>query len=400
MILAPRRKELATRTTLAILSVIPLIAAIVAPLGCSSTRELSPSTIANVHGVIRDRDGIGVAGISVCFDPADDGRSTSTCAPTDRNGEYRLRVRKGPYFWMLFSWRVRVPTVGRDTVILTERDQRLDYRCGGFKVEGRVLGPDGIPMKAGSVDVFGGVDPISRYEIDVRGTIEDGRYRVFLPASTYWFRANPRPDRYPQIEGGPKVPISADTTINLIASGHLVAGRATLGRLGSLRGAEVEAHGKSVDGLDVSAYDRTRGDGRFDLYLPKGDYGILVKPGPSNRNISLGVFDFTVDGPRKLAVNLGRVVWRGTVRDSITRAPLRGVYVIAAMPRGSVILVSKSDGRGRFMFVPNEGWEYGLMAQVNDPTFVERRIGGTVANNDSTFDFYVGNIRASSAASP
>jgi hypothetical protein len=224
-------------------------------------------------------------------------------------------------------------------------------------------------MKAGSVEALGN-DPAG-WVISLTGAIENGRYRMFLPASTYWFTSSPLPDRYPKIESGLQIRISADTTIDFAASGHLVTGMATLGRAEPVRGANVEAHGKCVDGLEISAYDKTRGDGRFELYLPSGGYSILVRPGRKDRHITPRFLRFTVEGPKTISVDLTGVVWRGTVRDSSTRLPLRSVYVVATMTRGGFFVVSKSDGRGRFMFVLEPGQEYALKVELSNPNSSE-----------------------------
>jgi len=370
---------------------IVLLAVIAGPVGCSSVHEASPPTTVVVSGVIRDREGIGIAGVVVFLDPADDKRTTGTSVATNHKGEYRLRVRKGPCCWMLFADHVRVQSVVKgDTILLAKPNERLDYCYGGLKVEGRILGPNGIAMKAGSVEAFGGVDPISRYSIDATGTVENGRYRMFLPASTYWLHAEPHPNRYPKIEREPRVRISADTTIDFTASGHLVTGTATIGPSRPLRGAEVEAHGKGVDGLEISAFDKTRHNGRFDLYLPSGDYAILVKPGPKDRHIAPRFVDFKVAGPQSVLADLAGVVWRGTVRDSTTRLPLRFVKVAA---RGWFPLVCKSDGRGRFKFILKPGVVYALALDTGNSYYTREPVGGAAASNDSTFDLYVATPR-------
>jgi hypothetical protein len=356
-------------------------------LGCASSRRVNTHDMVEVRGVIRDREGIGVSSVEVFLDRADDAWTKGWAVTTDRDGRFRMRVERGPYRWILFSRDARIPTVKGDTVHLAEPHEQLNYTYGGLKVEGRIFGPNGRPMKAGSVEAFG--SDTNRMFIHMTGVIENGRYRIFLPASSYSFHANPSPARYAKVELAPQVRISADTTIDFTAAGHLVAGRVTLGQSKPLRGAEVRVGGGG-DSLIISARDRTRSDGRFELYLPNGGYGIVLLPGPKDGHVAPRTYHLTVDGPQTISLDAAGVVWHGIVRDSTTRLPLRSVSVAARNPQFSTPLVCETDGQGRFMFVLEPGREYVL--SVGKPRFIPRgeRVRGVIAGKDSTFDLYLG----------
>jgi hypothetical protein len=242
-------------------------------------------------------------------------------------------------------------------------------------------------MKAGSVEASG--TDSTHMGIDITGVVENGRYRMFLPASSYWLHASPSPERYAKTKGAPEVRISADTTIDFTVGGHLITGRATLGPSRPLRGAEVRVGGGG-DSLIISASDRTRGDGRFEVYLPTGGYGIVLLPGPHDRHIATRTYPLTVDGPRTISLDAAGVIWHGVARDSTTRLPLRSVNVMARDTKLSAQLVCRTDGLGRFMFVLEPGRQYVL--SVGKPKLIQRgeQVRGAFASKDSTFDLYVG----------
>lgn len=364
---------------------------------CAPTNVSTSPKPVEVRGVIQDRDGVGVAGVNVFLDPADDRDQIGTSAITGDNGEYRLRVKSGRYKWTLFAHDLRVPDLFGDTIELSPPAARLNYRYGGFKVEGRIVGPNGAPLKAGIVAAIG--TGSQGYMIFPKGAIENGRYRMFLPASRYFLRAEPEPDFYPRTEIRGYVRISADTTIDFSATGHLVTGRVITRGFGAVRGVRVGAYG-IAGGLTISAHDVTRADGRFRLYLPSGEFGIGVSPSRGTSYFEHQSFHYTVDSPRTIALELGEAVWRGTVRDSTTRLPIRFTNVIARQGRKlmATTLICKSDGLGHFLFAVRRGRKYALSVDQGKSEIGRTVVMEVEAQNDSTFDLFVPRSRGLDAS--
>jgi len=100
-------------------------------------------------------------------------------------GRYSLQATAANYWSGLYPERQESLSIDADTTI--------DFRLGGISVSGRVLGPDGLPMRDVGVEarspMIAGIEVNRTYPVQGR-TSADGRYQLYLPTSSYsiWFR--------------------------------------------------------------------------------------------------------------------------------------------------------------------------------------------------------------------
>jgi hypothetical protein len=360
-----------------------LLAGATTCIGCSSARPSSPAgDTVELRGVVRDRDGTGVRDVLVSLDPLCDGRSLWISAPTNRKGEYLHLVPRGAYRWRLDTSFNRVPRVDLDTILLSGPRERLDYRYGGVRIRGRVTGPRGEPLEAGSV-MASGIDAAGR-EIVLSGEVEGGRYQMFLPPSTYSLHFEPRPRRYPnQRHFG--IPIAGDTTIDFRVEGHRVRGSVTVSGSRRLRAARVVARRMTKEN-PLEAWDRTSRDGRFELYLPTGSYGFLVVPEHQDEFVAPQLFHREVSGPHSLDLTLHGVRWSGVVRDSATDQGVPRVEVTASGWHTPGSARTKTDHHGRFELLVRRGERYQLVAQMKHRALWHREVE---AGEDSSLTLHV-----------
>lgn len=347
-----------------------------------------------VHGVIRDRDGVGVEGVDVCFDPTDDDRSVYWCQRTNRMGAFRMWVRPARYRPILRARHVRVPDVDLETMALTLPSNELNYRYGGIRIVGRLLGPGGKPVQSGSVEALGsGPDRRGFY---VESKFSEGHYTLFVPPTSYYFKTRPMPAYLPSLEGERMgASASSDTTIDFSADGHLITGKVTIRNGIPLPSADVEVYGLSLpDSVEVSARNTTKSDGSYRFCLPAGGYAFIVRPGPRTRFVLPRTLSVEVTAPRTNNLDLSGVEWTGIVRDSVTGSPLKSVAVTATITLGNgayryVSAASVSDGKGRFRLVLESGRTYLLSLSKADGRIAPKEVWGMVAGSDSTFDVLV-----------
>lgn len=366
-----------------------LLGSLALMLACSPKPRPTLEPGVDVRGVIRDRDGLGVEGMGVFFDPADDKYTNGLLVRTDRKGAFYHRALPGPYRICLFRFGnyLRVPDVDLDTVWLRAPSARLDYRYGGVKVEGRVFGPGGSPVRSGSIKAWGhGRD---QREVALESKIVGGHYKMFVSQGEYYFGTE-APATLPSVDGGQKVDISTDTTIDFSADGHLVTGRVVLGAGQPVPGAHVRVDGMA-NGQQISAHDEARPDGRYRVYLPSGGYQFLVTPGASDSFVVMQFFSLdSLSAARTLDLDMSGTEWHGTVRDTTTGLPLRSVRIVATSAASTNIsAVSVSDERGRFRLVLWPGQIYTVAMTSSKLRIAQKTISGTRANKDSTFDLFV-----------
>jgi len=332
-----------------------------------------------IHGVIRDREGAGIEGINVYIDD----RSWNA---TNNEGAFRVRVKPGRYRVFLGGFRVRVPGADMDTVVVGPSGTRLDYQYGGFKIEGRLVGPGGRAIRDGVVQAFGD-SPDIRYGIYVGSRLKRGRYVLFVPRGIYYFKTEPFPEYYPATDRGarpPAIRIDADTTIDFPAGGHAVEGRITL-RGRPLSGATVDAYGVSwPDTAEIRARSATTSNGRYRLFVPNGHYTFFISRGPELSPFVTRWFQREITGPERIETNLSMTFWSGVVRDSVTGAPVESVSVWAGDPinRYSFAAMSRSDREGRFRLEMEPGRRYSL--SWSKGKVAPREFASAVAVNDST----------------
>ncbi len=264
----------------------------------------------------------------------------------------------------------------------------MDYQYRGFKVDGRFIGPSGKLIRDGTVEAMGGDSPESLYGISVSVSLKRGRYVLFLPKGTYWFTASPHPSHYPG-RSPHAITIASDTTIDFAASGHVVEGRAILGKF-PWANAEIEARGVSwPDTQETFARGTVASNGTFLLYLPDGFYHFWVGMRP-DRELPPFVprfFQREIRGPVHMNLAFSATRWAGTVHDSLTGALLDSVRVLAVDTEHQITAMSVSGRKGRFRLVLESGRPYTLFWSVGGR--VPHKVGSAIAKSDSTFDLRV-----------
>jgi hypothetical protein len=236
-------------------------------------------------------------------------------------------------------------------------------------------------LESGTITALGVRGP------DAESRLSKNQYTLFVPPSAYWFITEPGPAYLPRIERiGVGIEVSSDTTIDFSADGNLATGRVLLGST-PLGHAEIEAVGSFKD-LRMSARDKSKADGSYRMYLPNGEYTFWVKPGPASRFIAPRFRDYEVTAPRTINLNLSGGEWEGTVRDSVTGAPVPSIQVMAD-GRSAGSAVSETDGKGRFKLVLDPGRTYALSLSKNHGNTQLNRIPGVFAGRDSTFDILI-----------
>jgi len=364
----------------------PVVALALLATGCASNPP-SHGGLVEVHGVIRDRDGAGVEGLDVGFDSADGHWHYWRTQRTDRNGTFRMFVRAGTYRPVLSARHVRVPTVFLNTIVIALPSTELNYRYGGVRIGGRLMGPGGKPVESGTIKALG-YGPGN--ESDAESQLFKSHYTLFVPPGAYMFVTRPGPTYLPSIDRfaiGPR--IVSDTTIDFPADGNLITGRVLLGSRAVPRKAEIQAWSTTKD-IEVSAYDKINADGRYRLYLPDGNYTFSLRHAPATRFVCLRSLSYEVNAPATINLNFSSGEWTGTVRDSMSRAPVQSVQVMATDTRlGGGEAISETDRRGRFRLVLDPGSNYTLSLRANHGNNLLRLIPGAFSGRDSTFDVLV-----------
>src|SRR5258705_12283098 len=229
--------------------------------GCAATARVEGALV-EVHGVIRDREGAGIEGIAVCLThPVVGGWNTIVAATTNGRGAFRLHARPGRYVTILYARDLRVPSVFLDSTVVGPSTARLDYQYGGFKVQGRVVGPGGRPVRAGAIEVIGN-SPDFRHGLNLGAKLRGGRYVLFLPRGTYYFKTKPMPAYLPSLQRqGVVVSASSDTTVDFSADGNLITGKSTIRNGIPLPSADIEVHGRALpESPEEAARNSTKSD--------------------------------------------------------------------------------------------------------------------------------------------
>lgn len=353
---------------------------------CAPMPTKPRATIA-VSGRATDRTGVPIADVAVYFDPGQ--RSPQSFYPnqqarTDSTGSYSLEVVAG-------YWQVSVrppPNVAFDyrkfdsRVIVSPEHSRFDFVFDGARVQGRVIDPTGAILDSGYVSASRLVG--SPYGDDYAWTeVRGGRFFLLLPAGTYSFYASPRDfaSGIPSTVTG-DVTVQADTTIDIVMLGELVAGV-----VAGPGGAPLESLIVTASGQYAGSRARTGVDGKYALYAPPGDYRFILEPRPVESYILIRISSLrTINGPSTFDFDLSGVEWSGAVRSSATLLPIEGVKISAVLFADSYNRIARatSNASGQFRLVLEPNREYSLT--IHSPGMEDLTYPGIFAAADTTFD--------------
>ncbi len=320
-----------------------------------------------------------LGGVFLLFESDDNVHTGYHYARTDSLGLYSVQLLEGTYRVEVDPPDTYRTPVHRGRVTLSEKRNRYDFIFKGFRVTGRVAGPNGESIDSGYVRAS-----LQGSYGDASSPLSEGNYSLLLPAGTYSLFG--RDDNYWSGFPGRRmvdVPIRADTTIDLQLIGIQVSGTV------------IGPEGLPMEGVAVEAgyvvRNHTNIDGTYRLYVPPGTYRIWFRP-PHPFYIFPRVTDsIPINNPVSIDGDLRGFEWAGTVRRFGTGDPASGIYlhvtqVADELHRGAAI---KSGSQGEFRFILEPGHSYNL--STYDPITYERRIPlqGIAATSDTTFEIFL-----------
>ena len=364
------RRNRALRNMLLRLAIGALLA--VMAITPAADADWAPCTheIIELTGSVRDIDGnparnarVGWYG-TVWDADCRSGHGRSIEASTDSAGVYRLSVPAGPVsLWVETSDRVgftrEVIFAGEDLRTSTHRD----YAFRIFRIEGRVLGPGGIPLAHGRVLFY--PDP-GRSLMCGTGlpetSIDGGNFTAIVRRpGPYVFGLSPASMDSGICSISQIVPIRADTTISFSLDGHVVEGEVRDRAGQPMIGARIEARGRRIGGTDV-----TDSLGTYRLYLPEASYRWTVTP--KERWIQPRSYDWdSASTSHRRDFVIGGAAWSGRVRDASTGESVDSVEIFgfsggAESPSygDGIFCLSGPDGRFHFVVRPGATFDVSL----------------------------------------
>jgi len=294
-----------------------VVLALLTPIAVSCSKTNDSRILVPVEGIVRLRDGPPLGGITVAFFAPRDtlvlpalsplapevrgsGRGliyeNPVIAKTDALGRFRTTLTEGRYeVWIGGPPDSGIMSQRMPDLALRSSRVTLDLRYAGYRLSGRLVGPNGTALTTGHIFVFSGTNT-------ARSSIVAGGYSVLLPADTFDIWANPESVDYNR--GIPRVKhdgiiLSSDSALDLSVDGFVVTGTVT-GPGGIRRvGGWVYASGSTA-----SAYSPTAADGTYRMYLPGMEYVFTVDPAPGPGD-SVGVYpNVLIDADRTLDFDL------------------------------------------------------------------------------------------------
>jgi carboxypeptidase family protein len=354
-----------------------LTLSIVVLTSCATDVRMKPLRSALVYGTIRDPQGQGIPGMTVALGGNSGGYEYFSLfdAETDSAGNFQMRVPEGEYLPTLMTENYSRVTLG--SLRVKAPTTRFDYTYGGYRVGGNITGPGGAPVDSGVVHVWSVSDAVY---VDFNVRFSGGRYEMYLNAGDYSLWFVPYGNAGLPTRRFVPVPVSADTTIDVLLDGHAITGTVTLGPGAPMSGATIQAAG-----TQVSARVETGAAGTYTLYLPTGDYDWRIAAGAANQDVyPLYQAGPGVSGPGTLDFDLSGVDWTGVVRLGPSGAPVSGAQVSVDFGNVFPPVVSTTDGAGAFHLILRPARRYFLRVSATGAAGLE--IPAVLAGNDSTFD--------------
>jgi len=398
----------------------PLIGAFLAVMATKATAEGDrwPCTheIIRLTGTVRDIDGNPARNARVRWSGtvwnADcrSGQSGRIEASTDSTGTYRLDVPAGRASLFVETSDRIGPS--REAVFIEEdlrSSTRRDYAFRSFRIEGRVLGPGGIPLPHGRVLFY----PDPRGHL-ICGTglpetpITEGNFTAIVRrAESYVFALSPASLDSGICSVSQIIPIRADTTITFSLDGHTVEGEVRDRDGRPMTHARIDVRGHRVGGSDL-----TDSLGRYRLYLPQASYRWTITP--RERWTQPRNYDWdSVSTSRRRDFVISGALWSGRVRNASTGEPVDSVEIYGysggmnSSLGDGIFCQSGPDGQFRFLVRPGATFDIWLRdyrvgsasrTLNGDPKAEEERVEqeyarvrgrvvkGVAASADSVFD--------------
>lgn len=235
-----------------------------------------------------------------------------------KQGSYSLLLPAGGYSFHAGAanhWSGFYP--GRQESVLIDADTTIDFWLDGISVSGKVLGPDGLPMKDVGVEARA-----ARHSVQNR-TATDGNYQLYIPSGSYrlWFRP-PHPFFIMPRVVGPMT-ITEPTSIDGDLSGIEWAG--TIRRIGTnepVPGITVLV--KMIEGDDQGAAILTGPQGDFRFILEADRRYDLSTHDPERRETVARVHGVTATTDTTLEILIAPQT-TATRADSTIRLSIRSV---------------------------------------------------------------------------
>lgn len=275
---------------------------------------------------------------------------------TDSSGRYDLTAPAFGYPLVVLhlnqSLFPRPELISPDTIQAGEH--HLDHQFRSYRIRGRVLGPDSLPLRQGFLTYYQYYPGMFCGTGLPEATITDGAFDVRVqpyPDYVFWTRMSLASyDTYPSLH--PRIPIHGDTTITLTFGGFAVSGVAR-----GYAGRPLANGAIYASGTQASAQSATDSVGRFNLFLPKGNYRwSALGTGPEYQEIAqLGQLE--VSGPRQVDWALDYVQWSGRVGEEGPGDPLDSIRVSVeeSGPHAGRGATSLTDRDGRFRVFVRRG---------------------------------------------
>ena len=217
-----------------------------------------------------------------------------TCATTDAQGTFRLRLPEGVWeVWIGGPADSGIMGQHAADVVLRLPSTSVDLHYLGYRVSGRLIGPGNATLNDGYLSILSKMNT-------TRVAVPSGSYTLLVPPDTLSIWANPSPFGYeagiPQVRYD-GIAVSSDTTMDLSLDGHLVSGRGTFDGI-PLYGGWVSASSPTAQ-----AYSAFAADGTYRIYLPTREYVFTVYTG--GRGDGTHVYPaILIDAPRTLNFDL------------------------------------------------------------------------------------------------
>lgn len=308
---------------------------------------------AHLIGTIREYDGRLLPGATIVYyglkwnEDCRGGVWEFFRAVTDTNGHYELTVPEGvgslSVEYSVAPGRSRRSLLRQES--LHTGEVRTDYQFERWHVDGHVVGPDGSPIRSGTVTYYvpaPGMCGTGLPEV----TFRNGKFDIFLDhRGTYcfWTQALPRIPGIPT--RGPRIEIRGDTTITIRLGEHLVEGTVRNREGGVLPNAQVLA-----SGFGGSAFAQTDSTGHYRLFLSSGSYNWSIEA-PQYHTPRWASQDTTdVQSSRHVDLQIRTVEWSGVVRDATSGAYLDSIRIF---PQGAGTCLS--GPKGTFRLITSRG---------------------------------------------